>query len=103
MFTPRWRRSSFSSGNGSCVEVAYLPPEWRTSSYSQGNGACVEVAYLPSEWRTSSYTQPNGSCVEVARGEVAVGVRDSKDRSGPVLLFAPTAFVGLLDAVHHQG
>ena len=78
-------------------------PRWRRSSYSSGNGTCVEVAYLPAEWRTSSYTQPNGSCVEVARGDMAVGVRDSKDRSGPVLLVPPGAFGGLLDAVHHKG
>ena len=77
-------------------------PRWRRSSYSTANGSCVEIDFVPAEWRTSSYTQPNGSCVEVARGDLAVGVRDSKDRSGPVLLFPPTAFVGLLDAVHHQ-
>lgn len=43
-------------------------------------------------WRTSSYSGANGSCVEVAPiagivldGEIAV--RDSKDRSGPALVF----------------
>jgi len=30
-----------------------------------------------------------GRCVEVARGVGAVGVRDSKGPSGPVLAFAP--------------
>ena len=58
MFTPRWRRSSYSSGNGTCVEVAYLAAEWR--------------------------------------GTLAVGVRDSKDRSGPVLLLPSSAFTDLL-------
>lgn len=47
---------------------------WFTSSFSTNNGACVECAYLPAH----------------------VAVRDSKDRSGPVLFFTPaqwSAFV----------
>lgn len=42
---------------------------WRKSSYSGGNGGnCVEIAELPDGGRA---------------------VRDSKDRSGPVLRFTP--------------
>jgi len=51
-------------------------PRWIKSSKSFSNGNCVEVANLPD-------------------GEV--GVRDSKDRSGPVLRFTPDewrAFLG---------
>jgi hypothetical protein len=48
---------------------------WRTSGRSSGEQACVEVAVVPGQ----------------------VGVRDSKDRSGPALVFTPSAwraFVG---------
>jgi hypothetical protein len=38
------------------------------------------------EWRKSTYSANNG-CVEVAVVDDGVAVRDSKDRSGPVLLF----------------
>jgi Domain of unknown function (DUF397). len=40
-------------------------------------------------WRTSSYTNSDGgNCVEVATDlQGVVAVRDSKDRSGPVLVF----------------
>ncbi|GAA5074745.1 hypothetical protein HNP84_007438 [Thermocatellispora tengchongensis] len=50
--------------------------EWKKSARSASNGACVEVAHL-------------------ARGYV--GVRDSKNQDGPVLIFTPQeweAFVG---------
>ncbi|ETA00765.1 DUF397 domain-containing protein [Frankia sp. CcI156] len=48
---------------------------WQLSSYTNGSGACVEVASLPEGGRA---------------------VRDSKDRSGPILVFTAaewTAFV----------
>jgi hypothetical protein len=38
-------------------------------------------------WRTSSRSNAEFACVEVAVGPGQVGVRDSKDRSGPVLIF----------------
>jgi hypothetical protein len=49
---------------------------WVKSSHSFGNGDCVEAAHLPG-------------------GDVAL--RDSKDKAGPVLQFAPgewRAFIG---------
>ncbi|BCB79845.1 hypothetical protein GCM10022251_39360 [Phytohabitans flavus] len=38
-------------------------------------------------WRTSSRSQ-NTNCVEVGEMETTVAMRDSKDREGPVLIFA---------------
>ncbi|MFI7667697.1 DUF397 domain-containing protein [Nocardia sp. NPDC049526] len=42
-------------------------------------------------WFKSSYSQPSGDCVEVAnlRGGT-VGVRDSKNPTGPALIFTPS-------------
>jgi len=48
-------------------------------------------------WQKSSLSTDEGECVEVAFVEDAVAVRDSKDRSGPALVFTPgewRAFVG---------
>ncbi|MGW4420861.1 DUF397 domain-containing protein [Streptosporangium sp. NPDC004631] len=50
-------------------------------------------------WRKSTLSGGNGgSCVEIASlTKGRVGVRDSKDRSGPALIFAPNewqAFIG---------
>lgn len=38
-------------------------------------------------WRTSSRSQ-NTNCVEVGEMETTIAMRDSKDREGPVLIFA---------------
>ncbi|MEV4661816.1 DUF397 domain-containing protein [Micromonospora echinofusca] len=54
------------------------------------------------QWRTSTRSVGNGNCVEVAVAADRVAVRDSKDRSGPVLAFpAPAwhAFVTKVDGV----
>nr|WP_205861716.1 DUF397 domain-containing protein [Planosporangium flavigriseum] len=40
-------------------------------------------------WRKSTRSQGNGACVEVADLATAVAVRDSKDKTGPVLVFTP--------------
>ncbi|TLG16364.1 DUF397 domain-containing protein [Nocardia cyriacigeorgica] len=51
--------------------------EWFKSSYSSGGNECVEIAYL-------------------GRGEV--GVRDSKNPTGPALIFSPTEWDAFLSA-----
>ncbi|WP_040838114.1 DUF397 domain-containing protein [Nocardia brevicatena] len=41
-------------------------------------------------WFKSSYSQPSGDCVEVAYlVDGLIGVRDSKNSSGPALFFTP--------------
>ncbi|MGI5217126.1 DUF397 domain-containing protein [Nocardia sp. CA-290969] len=50
-------------------------------------------------WYKSSYSQAGGDCVEVAHLADVVGVRDSKDAAGPVLVFAPTAWDAFLRGV----
>ncbi|MGK5630607.1 DUF397 domain-containing protein [Streptomyces sp. URMC 123] len=52
-------------------------------------------------WRTSSYSNMNGGeCVEVGLGLTGVvPVRDSKDRSGPVLAFPADEWGAFLTAV----
>jgi len=50
------------------------------------------------KWFKSSLSGPDQDCVEVAfLGSGKVGVRDSKNRTGPALIFTPgawNAFVG---------
>ena len=44
-------------------------------------------------WRKPSRSSGNGgACVEVGQANRDVAVRDTKDRSGPVLRFAPDAW-----------
>ena len=49
-------------------------------------------------WRKSSHSGSNG-CVEVAHGDDQIAVRDSKDPSGPMLLFTPVEWRAFLAGV----
>ena len=72
---------------------------WRKSSYSGTNGgACIEVAEV---WRKSSYSASNGGdCVEVARTlPAAIAVRDSKDPTGPKLIFTPADWAAFTETI----
>jgi hypothetical protein len=46
------------------------------------------IEFQEEEFRKSSYSSPSGDCVEVAMQRVAVGVRDSKNRELPALVFS---------------
>ena len=64
---------------------------WRKSSHSFANGQCAEVA----AWRKSTKSGA-ANCAEVGQDGAVVGVRDSQDPDGPVLVFGPVAWVAFL-------
>lgn len=83
----QWMKSSHSAGNGACLE-------WRKSSYSL-LGECVE-------FHKSSFSSNNGSCVETSNCTCEgtnILVRDSKDKSGPVLTFTPAEWEAFVKGV----
>ena len=67
---------------------------WRRSSWSTYNGNCVDVA---ADWRKAQASVGNGACLEAAPGGGAVWVRDSKDPGGPILGFTRQQFADFLD------
>lgn len=58
---------------------------WRKSSHSTAQANCVEVAFAG--WRKSSHSTDTSNCVEVGFASRVVGVRDSKNAGGPLLAF----------------
>jgi hypothetical protein len=61
---------------------------WRKSSWSTSESNCVEVA-----WRKSSWSTSEANCVEVAARGALTAVRDSKNPAGPVLAFPVSSWV----------
>ena len=53
-------------------------------------------------WRKSSRSNDQGLCIEVADNVAGVvGVRDSKDASGPVLSVSPSAWAAFVAATRY--
>lgn len=50
-------------------------------------------------WVKSSYSQAGGECVEVAQLADGVGVRDSKNPTGPALVFGRGEWAAFLRAL----
>ncbi|MFX4293577.1 DUF397 domain-containing protein [Streptomyces bohaiensis] len=60
--------------------------------------------YLGGKFQTSSYSQPHDSyCTEVALGDGGVGVRDSKDLSGPVVPFSAESWSSFVESLKLGG
>ena len=61
----------------------------------------LNAASIPGAvWKKSSRSNGNGgnNCVEVAFLDTAVAVRDSKDQSGPALMFNPAEWAEFVNA-----
>jgi len=55
-------------------------------------------------WRKSRRSDGDGNCVEVARAtDGTVGVRDSKDTTGPILEFDPATWRAFTDDIRCGG
>ncbi|MEU8338719.1 DUF397 domain-containing protein [Micromonospora tulbaghiae] len=58
-----------------------------------------EVNQAAVTWRKSTRSNGSGNCVEVADNlPGVVGLRDSKDPTGPTLSFTPTAWATFMEA-----
>lgn len=51
------------------------------------------------KWRKSSRSEAESACVELSVGTVRAGVRDTKNRDGGSLIFAPATFRTFLASV----
>lgn len=58
-----------------------------------------KIDLTQAEWRKSSYSSGNGQCVEVAFFNAAVAMRDSKNPTGPALVFTAGEFAAFVHGV----
>ncbi|MFE4665272.1 DUF397 domain-containing protein [Streptomyces sp. NPDC056734] len=54
-------------------------------------------------WIKSSYSSGEGQCVEVAAVDCSIAARDSKNPTGPVLVFAREDWAGFIRGVSADG
>jgi hypothetical protein len=56
---------------------------------------------MPSDvqWRTSVHSPEETTCVEIGKGDGIVLVRDSKDRSGPLLLLTHQEWIQFVNVI----
>jgi hypothetical protein len=59
----------------------------------------VEADWGLARWFTSRRSGAQGDCVECAMVDSVVGVRDSKDRDGPVLVFDRASWTAFVESV----
>jgi hypothetical protein len=84
------------------IPDASVLPAWRKSSYSGGeSGACLEVSGAYAAWRKSSYSgESGGECLEFSDSCAGcVPVRDSKNPTGPAVVFGTEAWGAFVGAV----
>ncbi|MDG4814792.1 DUF397 domain-containing protein [Micromonospora sp. WMMD956] len=58
-----------------------------------------EINQASATWRKSTRSNGSGDCVEVAELSGKVGLRDSKDAGGPVLIFEQVPWAAFIEAV----
>lgn len=54
---------------------------------------------LGATWRKSTRSNVEGSCVEAPYVDGVAQVRDTKDRSGPMLAFEPAAWTAFVECL----
>jgi Domain of unknown function (DUF397) len=54
-------------------------------------------------WRKSSRSVSGGNCVEISSNDHVIGVRDSKNPNGPVMVVAPVEWTYFLAVIQLFG
>jgi hypothetical protein len=55
------------------------------------------IDFSRATWRKSTRSQQSGQCVELAKMDGVIGMRDSKEPNGPILVFTVEEIAAFLD------
>src|ERR1022692_1493535 len=65
--------------------------------YMPGKMTLTNLERISLTWRKAQLSTNNGSCVEIASVVGKIALRDSKDTSGPILVYTPAEWNAFLD------
>jgi hypothetical protein len=104
-----WRKSSYSTGTGNCVEVSPAADDVLIRHSKHPSAGTISfphpawAAFVREAWRKSSYSSATGNCVEVSPAADDVLIRHSKHPAAGTISFPHPAWAAFVREAPEDG